>query len=76
MTALSTLSAELQARKELPPAETRRALRQAAGATLVQVARACGVTPQAVLEWERGTTPRGENLTRYAEVLRLFREMA
>jgi transcriptional regulator with XRE-family HTH domain len=73
MTALTELSAALQARHELPPAETRRALRKAAGATLEQVARACDVTPQAVQFWETGSTPRGANLSAYLEVLRVFR---
>jgi transcriptional regulator with XRE-family HTH domain len=73
MTALSELSAALQAKRELPPPETRRALRMAAGATLEQVARACDVTPQAVQFWENGSTPRGANLSAYLDVLRVFR---
>jgi DNA-binding transcriptional regulator YiaG len=74
VTALTELSAVLQAKRELPPAETRRALRKAAGATLEQVARACNVTPQAVQFWETGSTPRGANLSAYLEVLRVFRK--
>ena len=75
-TALATLSAELQARRSLPPPESRRALRKAAGATLHQVARACGVSHAAVWEWEHGACPRGDHLNAYVEVLRLFREGA
>ena len=74
MSALTELSVALEAKRKLPPAETRKALRKAAGATLEQVARACDVTPQAVLYWETGSMPRGENLTAYLEVLRVFRE--
>jgi transcriptional regulator with XRE-family HTH domain len=74
VSALTELSVALEAKRKLPPAEIRKALRKAAGATLEQVARACDVTPQAVLYWETGSMPRGENLTAYLEVLRVFRE--
>jgi transcriptional regulator with XRE-family HTH domain len=76
MTVIEELSAALQAKRELPPPETRRALRMAAGATLEQVARVCDVSAQAVQYWESGSTPRGDRLLAYSEVLRLFRETA
>jgi transcriptional regulator with XRE-family HTH domain len=72
---LQELRAEIQARRDLPPPAARRALREAAGVSLEGVARAAGVSRQTVLGWESGAFgPRGENLTRYAEVLQVMRE--
>ena len=65
------LLASVQARRELPPPVMRRAIRQAAGASLRAIAEAVGVTPQAVAFWERDErTPTGDRLLRYVEVLR------
>jgi DNA-binding transcriptional regulator YiaG len=76
-TAIEELSERVLARRSLPPPLTRRALREAAGASLADVARACGVTKQAVAQWESGLySPRGANLLAYAEVLRVFRKAA
>ena len=75
--AMDELSERVRARGSLPPAEARRALREAAGASLADVARACDVTKQAVALWEAGIcTPRGTNLIAYAEVMRVFRGSA
>jgi DNA-binding transcriptional regulator YiaG len=75
--AIDELSEQVRARASLPPLATRRALREAAGASMREVARACNVSKQAVALWEAGVcSPRGANLVAYAEVLRLFRESA
>jgi transcriptional regulator with XRE-family HTH domain len=72
---LQELKAEIQARRDLPAPAARRALREAAGVSLEGVARAVGVSKQTVLGWESGAFgPRGENLTRYVEVLQVMRE--
>jgi transcriptional regulator with XRE-family HTH domain len=51
-----------------------RALREAAGASLAEVAEAVGVTRQAVSMWELGQrSPRAHYLEAYLEVQRAFR---
>lgn len=73
-TEIDELAEQLQARRSIPPQARRAAIRRAAGASLADVAKACGVSKQAVAFWEAGLTfPRGEHLLAYAEVLRLFR---
>lgn len=65
------LLATVQARRDLPPPVMRRAIRQAAGASLRAMADAVGVTPQAIAFWEKDErTPTGDRLLRYLEVLR------
>jgi DNA-binding transcriptional regulator YiaG len=69
------LEAHLAARRELPDPHVRRALRKAAGVSLEQIGRECGVTRQAVTLWESGAVePRGRNLHAYLAVLRILRE--
>lgn len=52
-----------------------RAIREAAGLTQGELARAIGVTPGAVNRWEAGTRkPTGESALRYARILRVLRE--
>lgn len=44
--------------------------REQHGIRLSEAARACGVSPSAVLRWERGQwSPRYEHAVRYARVL-------
>jgi DNA-binding transcriptional regulator YiaG len=72
--ALHRLALAVQARRELPPPETCRALRLAAGVSLAEVAEAVGVTKQAVLFWELGQRrPTGPRLARYVTVLDALR---
>lgn len=48
-----------------------RAIRIAAGLSVYEIAKACGVYPSTVLRWERGDTrPRGLGAAQYALVLR------
>lgn len=64
-------------RPELPAPAERKAVREAAGLTLAQVASAIGVTPQAVGLWESGhRTPRGSLLGKYAEAISAMRELS
>jgi DNA-binding transcriptional regulator YiaG len=75
--ALESLTRRVKARRELPPPETQRALRRAAGASLADVAKVVGTTRQAVSLWELGRrSPTGGRLDAYLEVLRVFREAA
>jgi transcriptional regulator with XRE-family HTH domain len=74
--ALEHLSEVVEARKALPPPEARRAIRLAARASLGDVAKACGVTRQAALQWEQGKTPSGPRLLAYTAALRVMREAA
>ncbi|MFC0623214.1 helix-turn-helix transcriptional regulator [Kribbella deserti] len=56
--------------RRLPAPAMRRALRESAGLSTGDVARALGVTRQAVSNWERGKrTPRGAYLDSYVQVL-------
>ncbi|MEU3168967.1 helix-turn-helix transcriptional regulator [Streptosporangium sp. NPDC006930] len=61
--------------KALPAPSVRRALRQAAGLRISDIADAVGATSQAVSNWELGRrTPRGRYLTAYTEALDALRE--
>jgi transcriptional regulator with XRE-family HTH domain len=72
---LEKLVQTVRARQELPPPSARRAVRQAAGVSLADVADVVGVSRQAVGLWERGLrNPRGRNLVAYLNVLRMLRE--
>jgi DNA-binding XRE family transcriptional regulator len=72
--ALTQLRDGMGDRRALPAPPTRRALREAAGATLLDVGRAVGVTPQAISNWELGhRTPRGALLKRYLDALAILR---
>jgi len=75
MSAIDELAEQVRARRSLPPPARRAAIRAAAGASLTDVANACGVSKQAVALWEAGlTNPSGERLLAYAAVMRLFKE--
>lgn len=76
MPTLTELTARARARRELPAPPTRRALRNAVGASLDDVASVVGVTRQAVSMWELGQrAPSGANLERYLEVIRAFKQV-
>jgi transcriptional regulator with XRE-family HTH domain len=64
----SNLLERLRARRTLPPAETRRQIREAAGASLRDVARELGVSATSVIRWERGASP-GARTAAYARLL-------
>ena len=53
----------------LPAPSRRRQLRLAAALTLAEVGSALGVTPSAVMHWERGGVPRGARRAKYAALL-------
>lgn len=73
--ALCDIRDAIRLRRELPPPEERRALREAAGVSLAALGRACGVSHVAVHTWETGRKrPRGEHLRRYVDALRVLRE--
>ncbi|PZT71617.1 MULTISPECIES: helix-turn-helix domain-containing protein [unclassified Streptomyces] len=67
--AIDSLLASLTPRPELPEAHLRRALREQAGLSKAQVARALGVNPSTVTGWETGRNPTGELRTKYAYLL-------
>lgn len=73
---LEALTARVRTRQELPPPPARRQLRLAAGVSLRDVGEVVGVSHEAVRMWESGERmPRGQNLERYADVLRAFRNV-
>lgn len=73
MTELLDLAERLQVRQALPPPNVRRALREAAGLSQEDIARAIGTSRQAVAHWEAGDRyPRPQHLRPYVEVLRLL----
>ena len=66
----------VQLARSLPDPKMRRAIREAAGATQLEVAKAVGVCRATIAHYERGAkTPRGEHLVRYVDVLRALREV-
>ncbi|MEW2529906.1 helix-turn-helix domain-containing protein [Streptomyces sp. NPDC047071] len=67
--AIDALLASAAEPAPLPPAERRRALREALGLSRAQVARALAVSPSTVGGWEAGRDPSGEVRGRYAYFL-------
>lgn len=67
--AIDSLLASVGPQAELPPPELRRSLRERAGLSKAQVARALGVSPSTVSGWESGRDPAGEVRTKYAYLL-------
>jgi transcriptional regulator with XRE-family HTH domain len=60
---------------QLPPPGERRRIRQAAGATLKEFADELGVSPMAVLRWERGDAePRRSRAAAYRRLLDTLRD--
>ncbi|MGX1676305.1 helix-turn-helix domain-containing protein [Streptomyces sp. NPDC055400] len=67
--AIDSLLASLTPQEELPDTEVRRSLRERAGLSKAQVARALGVSPSTVTGWESGRDPAGETRAKYAYLL-------
>lgn len=67
--AIDSLLASLTPQPALPEAQVRRDLRERAGLSKAQVARALGVSPSTVAGWETGRDPSGELRTKYAYLL-------
>ncbi len=67
--AIDSLLASLPPQPALPEAQVRRDLRERAGLSKAQVARALGVSPSTVTGWERGRDPSGELRAKYAYLL-------
>lgn len=65
----------LRAKRALPTTDERRRLREAAGASLREVARALDTSPTSVIRWERGASP-GDRTAAYARLLEEFRQLA
>jgi DNA-binding transcriptional regulator YiaG len=66
----TNLIATSRRRRSLPEPRVRKALRQAAGLTEVEVGRAIGVTASTVSRWETGRrSPRGTVRDAYTELL-------
>jgi DNA-binding transcriptional regulator YiaG len=72
--ALRALSTAVAARRALPEPQVCKLLRTTAGVSLAEVAKAVGVSKQAVWTWEEGTRrPTGARLERYLAVLDTLR---
>ncbi|MGW5105022.1 helix-turn-helix domain-containing protein [Streptomyces sp. NPDC004100] len=67
--AIDALLADARTPADLPPADQRRALRQALHLSRTQVAHALGVSPSTVGGWETGRDPSGELREKYAYFL-------
>jgi len=75
MATRTALIKRARALASLPPPDQRRAIREAAGASLADVSTPLGVTPQAVRLWELGQrTPRGNHLLDYLDLLNDLKE--
>lgn len=57
----------------LPPARERKRIRQAAGVSIRDAARALGTHPMTLIRWERGEQPRRENAIAYRHLLDALR---
>jgi transcriptional regulator with XRE-family HTH domain len=74
MTQLDALEAKITARRDLPPPQLRRLLREDLGLSQEDVAQAVGVHRETVSRWERGLCyPRGRHLVDYATLLARLR---
>ncbi|MGR8012343.1 helix-turn-helix domain-containing protein [Streptomyces hypolithicus] len=67
--AIDSLLASVGPQAELPAHQVRRELREQAGLSKAQVARALGVSPSTVSGWESARDPVGEIRTKYAYLL-------
>ncbi|MEV6486992.1 helix-turn-helix transcriptional regulator [Streptomyces sp. NPDC051576] len=67
--AIDALLADARRQPALPPAEQRRALREALDLSRAQVAQALGVSPSTMAGWEQGRDPGGAVRERYAYFL-------
>ena len=71
------LAAQAEERRRLPSPALRKAIRADAGVPVADMARAVGVSRQAIYRWERGTrTPRGDAMRAYLAVLDELRKVA
>ncbi len=68
--AIDALLAGAKKETPLPPAEERRALREALNLSRAQLAHALGVSPSTVGGWESGRDPSGEVRDKYAYFLK------
>jgi DNA-binding transcriptional regulator YiaG len=59
---------QVRSRRALPPPAERRRIREAAGVSLRDMAKAVGVSHTAITDWESGTMPR-EHRAAYARLL-------
>jgi transcriptional regulator with XRE-family HTH domain len=77
-TAIEEALSAARLRRQLPPPQLRRLLRERCGLSQQALAAAVGVSAAAVSRWEAGLrTPRGDDLRRYAAALaRLAAEAA
>jgi transcriptional regulator with XRE-family HTH domain len=71
----SDLIERLRAMRALPPAEERRRLREAAGASLRDVGLELDTSATSVIRWERGASP-GSHTAAYARLLAEFKRIA
>ncbi|MEJ7569984.1 MAG: helix-turn-helix domain-containing protein [Gaiellaceae bacterium] len=65
----------LRERRQLPPADERRRIREAADVSQRELARALGVSWTAIQRWEDGARPRNHTV-QYAEALAELRRFA
>lgn len=74
---LAPLVEQVTERRSLGSASSRRAIRKKAGLSLRSLAEVLEVDTSTVSRWESGTTtPRGEHLARYSEVLSVLQRVA
>jgi DNA-binding transcriptional regulator YiaG len=72
---MAVLLERLRARRVLPPAHERKAIRQSAGASLRDVAKALDTSPASVFRWEGGANP-GPRTAAYVRLLDELRRLA
>lgn len=74
---LAHVDRRAKALRSMPDPPVRKAIREAVHVSQSEIARALGVSPQAVQMWEAGArTPRGDNLFAYVTVIEELRRRA
>lgn len=77
MTEAEQLLEQVRARRVLPPAAERRRIREAAGVSQHEMAKALGVSWTAIYRWETGSKPRQrEHEVGYADLLAELKRVA
>ena len=71
---VDALLERVRARRKLPPPAERRRIREAAGVSQREMAKALGTSWTSIQRWENGSRPRGQEAA-YARLLEALRRL-